>query len=260
VTVVVGRTSPPLLGAFCRCVGDVRPTTLNLAFGSFVALALVVGLVASPARGEPQPLACVAASYGVTHFVVPAERQTYVVDARGLPSDLARDVVLADVQAGFDTWNSAVNDCLLGDISDLAFVGLGETAVAASLARGVRDGVNVVAFRSFGGEWPAPSNGAWAYIDADEDGVVREWDLEFDADLVWGTTTVPRGYDIWNAVAHEVGHLAGLGHLRGGCGEVSDPIDEERTMHPCIRPGQTSKRTLALGDWRGLLAKRGVPV
>ena len=49
-------------------------------------------------------------------------------------------------------------------------------------------------------------------------------------------------FDIQNAATHEVGHVLGLDHVDDGL----------LTMYPYVTTGETLKRTLGLGDGRGL--------
>ena len=61
----------------------------------------------------------------------------------------------------------------------------------------------------------------------------------------WSTTGEPDKFDVGSVMAHKMGHVGGLDHVKGR-------INVLLTMYPSTSPGETYKRTLALGDRTGL--------
>ena len=61
----------------------------------------------------------------------------------------------------------------------------------------------------------------------------------------WSTTGEAGKFDVESVLAHEMGHIGGLDHVKG-------QVNALLTMYPSTSPGETHKRTLALGDRTGL--------
>lgn len=69
--------------------------------------------------------------------------------------------------------------------------------------------------------------------------------VTIDSDESWATDGSSSNFDVENVVAHEFGHVAGLGH-------VAAPKDGCLTMYRFAGLGETQKRTLGLGDKLGM--------
>jgi len=74
-------------------------------------------------------------------------------------------------------------------------------------------------------------------------------DIRFDSGDSWFVSTNPNqctsvggSFDIENVAAHEIGHSVGLGHAS----------DSRLTMYQYASPGETLKRSLGVGDQKGL--------
>jgi len=74
--------------------------------------------------------------------------------------------------------------------------------------------------------------------------------ISIDKDELWTTSGVADRFDVENAMAHEFGHVAGLGH-------VNAPRDGCLTMYKFAPLNETRKRTLGLGDKLGMTALYG---
>jgi hypothetical protein len=74
---------------------------------------------------------------------------------------------------------------------------------------------------------------------------IIEWDMILDdVDFGWSTSGDAGKMDVWNIVAHEVGHALGMGHPESSCAE--------ETMYAYASNGETKKRTLNAGDEAGI--------
>lgn len=69
--------------------------------------------------------------------------------------------------------------------------------------------------------------------------------VSFDVTDTWSTSGEAGKFDLENAASHEWGHVAGLGH-------VNAPKDGCLAMYTFAAPEETQKRTLGLGDKRGM--------
>jgi hypothetical protein len=69
--------------------------------------------------------------------------------------------------------------------------------------------------------------------------------VTIDTDETWSTSGESSKFDVENVVAHEFGHVAGLGH-------VNAPQDGCLTMYRFAGTGETQKRTLGWGDKLGM--------
>lgn len=210
--------------------------------------------------------ACANAVYNLpsTEYTIadPSEGlESYYVNA-DLLTWLDEDDVLYDIQRAFSTWSEESNDCTpnRADSSSFSFSRTGTTTrERGSLTlpgdcSEKMDGYQDVTFV----DPPLYSNTATTVVCIEDvpgdTWKVLEWDMEIDAglDIGLGTAADPGTIDIWNLVAHEVGHVIGMGHAAANqCGVGTYP-HAYLTMYPCVWSGDTGKRTLGLGDMLGL--------
>jgi hypothetical protein len=96
------------------------------------------------------------------------------------------------------------------------------------------------------------SKAAMTYNWSTEDGAIVSFDVGLNAEgFEWTIDELDPVMDIENVMAHELGHVLGLGH--------SD-IDDLATMWEMTEPGELIKRNLRPDDENGLLANYGADV
>jgi hypothetical protein len=83
-----------------------------------------------------------------------------------------------------------------------------------------------------------------------------EWDIQINlnhpfAPSSHGVTAVQ--YDLLSVLTHEAGHVMGLHEATSDC-TTPNNLHRLLTMYGCARKGETFRRTLGLGDIRGLAA------
>ena len=69
--------------------------------------------------------------------------------------------------------------------------------------------------------------------------------VTIDIGETWSVSGAEEAFDVRNVLTHEFGHVAGLGH-------VNAPKDGCLTMYKLAGRGEIQKRTLGLGDKRGM--------
>lgn len=74
---------------------------------------------------------------------------------------------------------------------------------------------------------------------------ISRFSMSFDSDDTWSASGESDKFDVQNVTAHEVGHVAGLGH-------DNSPKDCWLTLYRYSRLGEISKRNLGRGDELGL--------
>lgn len=75
--------------------------------------------------------------------------------------------------------------------------------------------------------------------------VISGFRMRFDSGDFWSTDETAGTFDVQNVGTHEMGHVAGLGHVNAG-------KDGCLTMYKFSDRGETQKRTLGWGENRGL--------
>lgn len=104
------------------------------------------------------------------------------------------------------------------------------------------DSKNNIAFYDFGNTGIA----AQISIFISEDLHLLEFDILFNTSIPWGDAAAdPTVFDLRSVALHELGHALGLADLY-------NPACSEATMFFAIAPGETSKRSLSIGDKIGI--------
>lgn len=205
--------------------------------------------------GSPNPPSVpggVATKCSDSWFALSGVRQPQTSDGIGystnthvLGSPLAANAEGA-IENAFETWNSGVNSCALATVPALGFHKTGETDAPPSLLDERENGINEITFFDFSivaGLNPTAVGIAWVNYDEVTQEVV-EFDIGLDARRVWSSSGLGTGYDIQNAVTHLAGYAVGL-------------LGTENLEHVNLAmfartwPGDTSKRSLGLGDLLG---------
>jgi len=150
------------------------------------------------------------------------------------------DVVVAEVERGFDAWNTE-DTTYEATVSrdDLAGPSLEEPDSTNSVSWGEIDGPgDIIAITYF-----------WYYVNTKE---LIDCDIVFDTAEPWSIspTVPPDKFDVWNIATHEAGHTLVLADLRS-------PKDGALTMHAYTWPGDSVKRDLGSGDILGIKAIYG---
>jgi len=152
----------------------------------------------------------------------------------GLTEDEVEDAVLTAAES-WETVGAAIEFEYLGftDTRDMGF-----------------DQENVIYFSD---EWDqGDSKAAMTYNWTTEDGAIVSFDVGINANgFEWTVDELDPVMDIENVMAHELGHVLGLGH--------SD-IDDLATMWESTSSGELIKRSLRPDDENGLLANYGADV
>jgi len=109
------------------------------------------------------------------------------------------------------------------------------------------DGYNVTSWRAMSGSWLAMT--CTYFVVSGNARHVTNSDAAFDTSGTAWFNTMPRGcrtaYDLRSVATHERGHTFGLGH-------VSQNVNPNQVMTPALHACSTAKRSLGLGDYRGL--------
>jgi hypothetical protein len=176
------------------------------------------------------------------------------IDVSRLPSGLDPDRVEAAVRDAAVTWNEGRNTCGRPDTSraDFQVVSRVEAGPLPS-----DDGLNVVLF-SDGICTHTTHVACTQWYPDPATGEPLGWDIILDPRWTWGTGAGP-WLDVENTIVHELGHVVGLGHVRGWAIDGCGPEHVWLTMYPCTWPGDTIKRRLGLGDSLGLEAVSDAP-
>lgn len=155
------------------------------------------------------------------------------------------------VTAGHHAFNDTINDCGLSDVTDVVAAYAGPTLATP---HSYPDGVNVVDFGDIasvaggcGGQVAGVLACTWGQT---RDGVYfADIDQRYSTRYLWSNDGAASRYDVRSVAAHESGHAVGLDHANSS---------RYLTMYHQIVRGERWKRTLALGDVRGLRCRYGV--
>jgi MYXO-CTERM domain-containing protein len=146
-------------------------------------------------------------------------------------ADIGIDSTEREVQAAFDTWNNV--DCCY-----FVFGYQGRTGMTA----GGSSGNNVISWSESG--WGYESGAIAVTSDWFGRGTIVEADMDCNGvTMTWNTTGSRGGVDTQSIMAHEMGHMLGLGDLY-------DSAHSSSTMYG-IYSGGTGSRSLAEDDMAG---------
>lgn len=155
------------------------------------------------------------------------------------PSAAVVRSAVADGAAEWNRWNSNLTFADAGT-TDAAFNARGSDG-------GCADGTNVVTWRTM----PADVLGITVICFDVRTFAIRDVDTAYNAALPWADLAAPdpqaRVFDLRSVAVHEFGHWVSLFDLRM-------PKQRAQTMFASAVPGETRKRTLALGDVLGAQA------
>jgi hypothetical protein len=200
-------------------------------------------------------------------WVTPVEL-TYVINPTNTEEELDYDFAYTTISASAETWDAEVTEELFNTYSTDEVSENGDNYNDAQL-----DGSNEVFFADL------PYEDAIAvcivyYINVGPPSQrqILEFDLVFDADLVFVNTNTGVTYDyswgdadpdgngigdplimdLQNIATHELGHALGLADLY----DTTSPVPEQ-TMYGYASAGETKKRTLEDGDKAGITVLYG---
>ena len=158
----------------------------------------------------------------------------YMVDTRDTMG-LDPDEIHAAIDQAIRTWEEA-------GTTSVRFEAQGEPQSATT----EHDYENVVYFTH---DWPHdPSLLALTSTWSTADGTIVGFDMAINANQPWSLDGTPGTYDLQNMLAHEFGHVLGLGHTDD---------DLYATMHATSVQGELSKRDLTEDDRDGLAYQYG---
>ncbi len=131
------------------------------------------------------------------------------------------------------------------DAAGASIVGSGQSGTT-DVDLNAMDNVNVVKFGDVTYAGAIAVTNVWGYFRGPQSTrEIVEWDMILDdVDFGWSVTGEAGKMDVWNIVAHEVGHALGMGHPEQSC--------TEETMYAYASGGETKKRTLNAGDEAGI--------
>ncbi|MDO8646786.1 MAG: matrixin family metalloprotease [Candidatus Diapherotrites archaeon] len=125
--------------------------------------------------------------------------------------------------------------------------GNGSIDYTASYNGGALDGINTVTFGDLGNQGIIAVTTIWGYFSGPtQSRELIEWDLQFNDYFQYGdATTTDYVMDVQNIATHELGHAAGMADL------YTVSCNNE-TMYGYSSVGETQKRTLNIGDIKGI--------
>lgn len=148
---------------------------------------------------------------------------------------LDEDQILAAIDEAIAAWESA-------GVEPIRFENAGEVARGST----EYDGANTIYFTT---DWPHdPGLLALTSTWSTADGVIVGFDMAINANQPWSLDGSPGTYDLQNMLAHEFGHVLGIGHTEDDLGA---------TMHATSVLGELSKRDLSEDDREGAAYQYG---
>jgi hypothetical protein len=162
----------------------------------------------------------------------------WYLNKASLPAYLDKNWSESSVIAAHDEWEYNNNWCALADNSALNFTYNGTTSRVAG-----QDTWNVVDYGEVAGN-PMYCDSTSIACEhtwfSTLTGDVIEADIRLDNDYFWTNDifSYPSRFDIWNVMAHEVGHKALFGHVN----------DSTQAMYMYSAPGSDRKTLLSRGD------------
>jgi hypothetical protein len=112
------------------------------------------------------------------------------------------------------------------------------------------DGKNVIGFRAGTGRWLGMTCTYFKTINGKKTVTGTDTALNTQYAFFTSTANCNNAYDLTSVVLHERGHSLGLNH-------VDQTTHASAVMTPALSPCTIGKRTLGLGDYRGLVALYG---
>jgi len=154
-------------------------------------------------------------------------------------------VTESGIDAAFGVWEAAAG-------ANIEIVGGGKKDTGLVADTSSTDGKNEIYFASITDAgvlgytivWSTRSRGRFV-------GQIVESDMVIDDDdWSWYTdgAAIGSGIDFWGVFTHEAGHWVGMGHTK------TTDLCNEQTMYPYISSGDSSKRSLEVGDAAGISA------
>ena len=191
------------------------------------------------------PLPCETRAHAVADDATARPPLKWRFNAADRPASLTTAQTLRGIKRGINVITESRNDCGMADRVSAKAEYLGRTRKRATLcSQGRLDGANTVAFG------PAPTGmlgmacSAWS-IGPDGTQNVGESDIRLTQGEAWTMTpdapTCANASDLVGVVAHEAGHVFGLGHAGG-----TDGLNQ--TMAPSASGCNGAGRTLGRGD------------
>ncbi len=198
-----------------------------------MTLALLAALIIAPAS---EAYTMMANDHGAALYwrQMPIEFSINPENPFGLSEDEVEDAILTAAES----WEA------VGAAIEFEYMGFTDTQEMGF------DSENVIYFSELWDE--GDSKAAMTYNWSTEDGAIVAFDIGINAeDYEWTVEENGAVMDIENVMAHELGHVLGLGH--------SD-IDDLATMWESTEAGELIKRSLRPDDENGLFAVYGADV
>jgi hypothetical protein len=130
----------------------------------------------------------------------------------------------------------------------------GQTSVAPQVGAAGNctgnDGKNVIGFRAGSGRWLGMTCTYFRTINGRKTVTGTDTALNTQYAFFTSTANCSNAYDLTSVVLHERGHSLGLNH-------VDQTSHASAVMTPALSPCSVGKRTMGLGDFRGLAALYG---
>jgi hypothetical protein len=155
-----------------------------------------------------------------------------------IPADIDAPTTEQNMRNAHVEWEVNDNNCGVGDATGLNFSYQGRTSVGVG-----QNGYNTIGFGPFP-IWSCSNGVAGCTITwyNTSSGWPEESDIRLNSNNSWqnGTSRESYRFDVWQVVAHELGHQAQFGHVS----------DTNQVMWPDFGPDSTTNHQLGLGDAR----------